>query len=360
MATTAITRSGLDPHRFCKQLQGEETALYVLQNQQGMEVCITNYGARIVSIWVPDRDGKFRDVVLAYDNIDTFSDKEHHASDFGAVIGRYANRIGDGHLQIDGKTYQLPQNNFTHCLHGGPDGWHYRVFKAQQPDSQHLILTLESPDGDANFPGKVNVQVTYHLTEDNALEIHYAAESDAKTVINLTNHSYFNLSGDPTRTIADHVLRIDANRYTPTGTTFLPIGEIHPVEGTPMDFRQPKEVGKDLKNFEEQQIKNGNGFDHNWCLNTAGDATRVAACVVCPATGIGLEILTTEPGVQIYTGNFLDHSAVGKNGISYGPNTAICLETQKYPDTPNHPEWPSAELSPERPYRSLTIFRFTK
>ncbi len=360
MTTKAITRSGLDPHRFRTQLQGKETDLYILQNQQGMEVCITNFGARIVSIWVPDREGVFRDVVLAFDNIGQFADKEHSPSDFGAVIGRYANRIGEGHLEIDGKTYQLPQNNFTHCLHGGPDGWHYRVFQAEQPDAQHLVLTLESPDGDANFPGKVHVQVIYHLTEDNALEIHYAAESDAKTVINLTNHSYFNLSGDPNRTIADHELYLNADRYTPTGKTFLPVGRIDPVEGTPMDFRQAHPVGNDLKNFDCEQILNGNGFDHNWCLNTEGDATCVAAAVRCPSTGIGLEILTTEPGIQIYTGNFLDHSAVGKKGISYGPNTAICLETQKYPDTPNHPEWPSAELSPERPYRSQTVFRFVR
>ena len=352
--------AGLDPKKFQQQVDGVNVDLFVLRNQQGMEVCITNFGARIVSMWVPDREGHFRDVVLAFDNLDQFMDKVNSPSDFGAVIGRYANRIGDAHLEVDGKVYQLPQNNFTHCLHGGPDGWHYRIFEVKQVSSQRLELTLTSPDGDANFPGTVQATVIYQLTEENELIIDYRATSDAKTVINLTNHSYFNLSGDPNQTIADHVLFIDADRYTPTGTTFLPVGRIDAVEGTPMDFRTPHPVGLDLKNFACEQIANGNGFDHNWCLNTQGDAERIAASVYCPQSGIGLEVRTSEPGLQIYTGNFLDHTAVGKRGISYGPNTAICLETQKYPDTPNHPEWPSAELSPEKPYASRTVFRFVK
>lgn len=357
---TYMTASGLDRRKFQRQVGDVSADLFVLTNNQGMEVCITNFGARIVSVWVPDRDGIFRDVVLAFDNLDQFMDKEHSPSDFGALIGRYANRIGDGRLMIDGRCYQLPQNNFTHCLHGGPDGWHYRMFQARQLDGRTLELTLTSPDGDANFPGNVEVKVCYRLTDEGEIVVDYEATSDAKTVINLTNHSYFNLSGDPSRSIADHELFLDADRYTPTGKTFLPDGRIEPVAGTPMDFRRTHPVGEDLKNFDCEQIANGNGFDHNWCLNTAGDVLRVAARLYCPATGITLEVRTTEPGLQVYTGNFLDHSAVGKKGIAYGPNTAICLETQKYPDTPNHPEWPSAELSPQKPYRSRTVFHFTE
>ena len=324
-----------------------------------MEVCVTNFGGRIVSVMVPDRNGEMKDVVLGFDNIANYADKVNTPSDFGASVGRYANRINKGQIVIDGETIQLPQNNFGHCLHGGPDGWQYQVYDAVQPDNSTIVLTMESPDGDANFPGAVTAVVTMKVTDDNAIDISYEAVTDKKTVINMTNHTYFNLSGDPTRRVDDHLMQIDADNFTPVDFTFMTTGEILPVEGTPMDFRQPTAIGQDIKNFEFQQVKFGNGFDHNWCLNTAGDDTKVAARAWCPETGICLEVLTDEPGVQFYSGNFLDGSCTGKNGVTYQQSTGFCLETQKYPDTPNKPEWPSAFLEPGQKYTSHCVYRFS-
>ena len=353
------TASGLDPEKFIGEFGGKETGLYTLVNSEGMEVCVTNYGGRIVSVMVPDRNGEFRDVVHGFDNVDNYADKINTPSDFGASIGRYANRINQGRIVVDGQTIQLPQNNFGHCLHGGPDGWQYQVYEAIQTDDSTLILTMDSPDGDANFPGAVTAVVTMTLTEDNAIDIRYEAVTDRKTVVNMTNHAYFNLSGDPARRVDDHLMYINADNYTPVDDTFMTTGEILPVEGTPMDFRQPTPIGNDIKNFDFQQIQFGNGFDHNWCLNTAGDDTQVAARVVCPETGICLEVLTDEPGVQFYSGNFLDGTCTGKNGVAYQQSTAFCLETQKYPDSPNKPQWPSAYLEPGQKYTSHCVYRFS-
>jgi aldose 1-epimerase len=288
-----------------------------------------------------------------------FADNVNTPSDFGASIGRYANRINQGRIVIDGQTIQLPQNNFGHCLHGGPEGWQYQVYEAVQPDGSTVVLTMDSPDGDANFPGAVTAVVTMKLTDDNAIDISYEAVTDRKTVVNMTNHTYFNLSGDPTRRIDDHLMQINADSYTPVDSTFMTTGEILPVEGTPMDFRTPVAIGDNIKNFAFEQIRFGNGFDHNWCLNTGCDDTEVAARVVCPETGICLEVLTDEPGIQFYSGNFLDGSNVGKNGIVYQQSSAFCLETQKYPDTPNKPQWPSAFLEPGQKYTSHCIYRFS-
>lgn len=353
------TISGLSREKFVAEINGKATDLYTLTNASGMEVCVTNFGGRIVSVMVPDRNGEMKDVVLGFDNVANYADKVNTPSDFGASIGRYANRINQGLITIDGETIQLPQNNFGHCLHGGPDGWQYQVYDAVQPDESTVVLTMESPDGDANFPGAVTAVVTMKLTDDNAIDIRYEAVTDRKTVINMTNHAYFNLSGDPTRRVDDHLMQINADAFTPVDATFMTTGEILPVEGTPMDFRQPVAIGKDIINFEFEQIKFGNGFDHNWCLNTAGDDSRVAARVYCPETGICLEVLTDEPGIQFYSGNFLDGSCTGKNGIVYNQSTAFCLETQKYPDTPNKPEWPSAFLEPGQKYTSHCVYRFS-
>lgn len=353
------TLSGLSPEKFVSEVNGKPTALYTLVNANGMEVCVTNFGGRIVSVMVPDRNGEMKDVVLGFDNIANYADKVNTPSDFGASVGRYANRINKGQIVIDGDTIQLPQNNFGHCLHGGPDGWQYQVYDAVQPDNSTIVLTMESPDGDANFPGAVTAVVTMKVTDDNAIDISYEAVTDKKTVINMTNHTYFNLSGDPTRRVDDHLMQIDADNFTPVDFTFMTTGEILPVEGTPMDFRQPAAIGQDIKNFEFQQVKFGNGFDHNWCLNTAGDDTKVAARAWCPETGICLEVLTDEPGVQFYSGNFLDGSCTGKNGVTYQQSTGFCLETQKYPDTPNKPEWPSAFLEPGQKYTSHCVYRFS-
>ncbi len=349
------TRSGLDPADFNAVVDGKPVALYTLKNAAGMEVCITNFGGRIVSLMVPDRNGELRDVVLGFDNI---ADYQNVPSDFGASIGRYANRIDHGRLVIDGDTVQLPQNNFGHCLHGGPAGWQYKVYEARQLDGKTLELYMDSPDGDENFPGHVKAKVTYNLTDDNAIVIAYEATTDAPTVVNMTNHSYFNLSGDPSRTILDHLLTVDADSYTPVDSTYMTTGEIAPVEGTPMDFRTETAVGARLHENNEQ-LKNANGYDHNWVLATAGDAERTAARLISPETGICLTVRTTEPGLQIYSGNFLDGTVKGKGGIVYNPRTAICLETQHYPDSPNKPQWPSTLLRPGETYESLCIYGFS-
>lgn len=353
------TLSGLSGDDFIAEFGGKQTALYTLTNAAGMEVCVTNFGGRIVSVMVPDRNGDMKDVVLGFDNVANYADKVNTPSDFGASIGRYANRINQGRIVIDGETIQLPQNNFGHCLHGGPDGWQYQVYDAVQPDKSSIVLTMHSPDGDSGFPGEVTAVVTMTLTDDNAIDIRYEAETTAKTVVNMTNHAYFNLSGDPTRRVDDHLMQINADCFTPVDSTFMTTGEILSVENTPMDFRQPSAIGSDIKNFGFQQIRFGNGFDHNWCLNTKGDDSQVAARVVCPDTGICLEVFTDEPGVQFYSGNFLDGTCTGKNGIVYEQSVAFCLETQKYPDSPNKPEWPSAYLEPGQKYSSHCVYRFS-
>ena len=261
-----LTLSGLNPVNFQTEVNNAQTALYTLKNKAGMEVCITNFGGRIVSIMVPDKNGKMQDVVLGFDSI---ADYINVPSDFGASIGRYANRINQGRFVLDGDTIQLPQNNFGHCLHGGPKGWQYQVYEANLIDPTTLELTLISPDGDANFPGNVTAKVTYQLTDDNAIDIKYSATTDKKTIINMTNHSYFNLDGDAARNEA-HLLTIDADYYTPVDSTFMTTGEIAPVEGTPMDFRTPTPVGARINDYDFVQLKNGNGYDHNWVLNTKG------------------------------------------------------------------------------------------
>ena len=353
--STDMTLSGLDPENFKSEKDGKTTALYTLTNSNGMEVCIANFGGRIVSVMVPDRDGKLCDVVLGFDNI---QDYRTVPSDFGAAIGRYANRIADGRITVDGVEYQLPQNNYGHCLHGGPDGWQYRTYDVVSVDDNSLTLAIVSPDGDANFPGEVKATVKYTLDDDNSLKIEYSAETDKTTVINMTNHSYFNLSGDPSQPATDHLLCIDADSFTPVDSTFMTTGEILPVEGTPMDFRTPKTVGQDI-DADFQQLKNGKGYDHNWVLNTAGDLSKAAASLYSPKTGIKLEVFTNEPGIQVYTGNFLDGTVVGKHGIAYPFRASVCLETQHYPDSPNKPQWPSVLLRPGEKYSSTCIFSFS-
>ncbi len=357
--TPVRTLSGLDRANFVSSVNGKATDLYTLTNASGMEVCVTNFGGRIVSVMVPDRNGEMKDVVLGFDNIANYADKVNSPSDFGASIGRYANRIKNGVIVVDGETIQLPKNNFGHCLHGGPDGWQYQVYDAVQPDGSSVVMTMVSPDGDSAFPGNVIATVTMKLTDDNAIDIRYEAVTDRKTVVNMTNHSYFNLSGDPSRRVDNHILYINSDTYTPVDHTFMTTGEILPVEGTPMDFRTPVAIGDNIRNFDFQQIMFGNGFDHNWCLNTAGDDTQVAARAYCPETGICLEVFTDEPGVQFYSGNFLDGSCTGKNGVVYQQSTAFCLETQKYPDTPNKLDWPSAFLEPGQKYTSHCVYRFS-
>lgn len=348
-----MTKSGLDPKNFIAKHDGKDIALYVLTNDNGLEVCITNYGGRVVTQLVPDRNGKLIDVQLGYDNIQDYLDND---GNYGALIGRYGNRIGNARFTLDGKEYQLPVNNGPHCLHGGPKGFDKKVWDARQIDDSTLELRLVSDDGEAGFPGRLNVTVVYRLTPDNALDIDYSATTDAPTVVNLTNHSYFNLSGDLSRSILDHEVMIDACRITPSDETLITDGSTRDITGTPLDFTTPKPLGRDI-NAQYDQLINGNGYDQNFVLNHPGDIDHVAATCYAPNTGILMEVLTTEPGLQIYTGNFLDGSK-GKFGVPYPERSAVALETQHAPNTPNCPEYPSCVLRPGETYRTRTIYRF--
>ena len=357
------TRSGLYPNDFEANINGKRTHLYMLSNSKGMEVCLTNFGARIVSIMVPDRRGTLRDVVLGYDNIAQYADYQHFGSDFGAAIGRYANRINQGRIIVDGKTVQLPRNNYGHCLHGGFTGWQYQVYDGQQLNDSTVEMSLVSPDGDNGFPGTVRATVRYTLTDDNAIDIRYEATTDKKTVINMTNHSYFNLNGTPSQHCENQQLYINADRYTPADTTYMPTGQMLKVAGTPMDFRKSTPLSKDINNQHFAMTRNAHGFDHNWCLNTwhngQPDESTVAASLYSPKTGIMLQVFTNEPGIQVYTGNFLDASFAGKHGYRYPKHSAVCMETQHYPDSPNHPEWPSTWLETGKKYSSHCIYKFS-
>ena len=349
------TASGLLKSNFQTEVDGKKTDLFVLRNANNMEVCITNFGGRIVSVMVPDREGVMRDVVLGFDSI---RDYITIPSDFGASIGRYANRINQGRFTLDGVEYVLPRNNYGHCLHGGPNGFQYQVYDARQTGPQELELTYLSKDGEEGFPGNITCKVLMTLTDDNAIDIRYEAETDQPTIVNMTNQSYFNLDGDAGSN-SDHLLTIDADYYTPVDSTFMTTGEIAPVEGTPMDFRTATPVGARIDDFDFVQLKNGNGYDHNWVLNTQRDITHKCVTLESPKTGIVLDVYTNEPGIQVYAGNFLDGTIMGKKGIVYNQRASVCLETQKYPDTPNKPDWPSAVLRPGEKYNSHCVFKFS-
>ncbi|MDD3038290.1 aldose epimerase family protein [Bacteroides sp.] len=354
-AEQKTTDSGLLQSNFQTEVDGKKTDLYVLRNKNNMEVCITNFGGRIVSVMVPDKDGQMRDVVLGFDSIQDYISKP---SDFGATIGRYANRIGQAKFTLDSVEYQLPKNNYGHCLHGGPKGFQYKIFDANLLTPQKLELIGKSEDGEEGFPGNLTCKIVMELTDDNAIDIKYEAETDKPTVINMTNHSYFNLDGDAGSN-SDHLLMVDADTYTPVDSTFMTTGEIVTVEGTPMDFRMATPVGLRINDYNFEQLKNGDGYDHNWVLNAKGDVTRKAATLQSPKTGIVMDLYTSEPGVQVYAGNFLDGTLTGKKGITYNKRASVCLETQKFPDTPNKPEWPSAVLRPGEKYTSECIYKFS-
>jgi aldose 1-epimerase len=347
------TLSGLLRSAFTATVDGKPAALYVLTNKNGMEACITNYGGRLVSLMAPDRNGTMTDVVLGYDNI-----ADYLASDgnFGALIGRYGNRIAEGKFTLDGQSYQLPQNNNGHCLHGGPKGYHAKLWDARQLDAQTLELHYLSPDGDANFPGNLNIRVVYKLTDDNAVDISYEATTDKPTIVNLTNHSYFNLSGKPGSQILDHLISINADTYTPVDELLIPTGELPPVDGTPMDLRRPVAIGAHINDSFAQLVR-GKGYDHNWVLNSEGDIKALAAKATCPSSGISLEVYTNEPGVQFYAGNAMSGRDKGKFGTVYPNRGALCLETQHYPDSPNQPDFPSTVLLPGKKYFSQCIYK---
>ena len=304
---------------------------------------------------VPDKDGTMQDVVLGFDNI---ADYIRNPTDFGATIGRYANRIGQGKFTLNGVEYDLPKNNFGHCLHGGPEGYQYQIFDAKQLSPQQLELTYTDVDGQEGFPGNLTSKVLMTLTDDNALDIQYEAETDQPTVVNMTNHSYFNLDGNA-KSNENQLIVINADGFTPVDSTYMTTGDILLVDGTPMDLRQPTRIGENINNFDFEQLKYGNGFDHNWVLNTNGDINQVCATLISPASGIVMDVYTNEPGIQFYTGNFLDGTLAGKKGITYNQRAATCLETQKFPDTPNKPEWPTAQLNPGEKYNSRCIYKFS-
>ena len=354
--SAVLTDSGLNPQNFVTDINGKKTGLFVLKNKNNMEVCVTNFGGRIVSVLAPDRNGVLRDVVLGFDSI---QDYIKYPSDYGASIGRYANRIANGRFTQDGTAYQLPQNNYGHCLHGGPKGFQNVVYEATQTDSSEVKLSYYAKDMEQGFPGNVNCTVTMRLTDDNAIDLKYEAETDKPTIINMTNHSYFNLNGAPSKPATDHLLYVASDSITPVDSTFMTTGEMMAVKDTPFDFNTAKAISEGVTDFSNEQVRFGNGFDHNWVLKTKGDINQVAAKLTSPTTGISLEVYTDEPGIQVYTGNFLDGTVKGKKGIVYPQRASVCLETQHYPDSPNKPQWPSVILTPGQTYHSHCIFKFT-
>ncbi|SEF59733.1 MULTISPECIES: aldose epimerase family protein [Parabacteroides] len=348
------TLSGLMKSDFVSEVDGKPTALYVLKNKNGAEACVTNYGGRLVSVMVPDKNGKMTDVVLGYGNI---ADYVASSGNFGALIGRYGNRIAQGKFTLDGTEYELPHNDNGHCLHGGDKGFHAVMWDAKQINDQSVELSRVFPDGDAGFPGNLDVKVIYTLTDDNAVDIKYEATTDKPTVVNLTNHSYFNLSGVPGSDILDEEIMINADNYTPVDSLLIPVSEIAPVENTPLDLRQPVAIGAHIDESFDQLVK-GRGYDLNWVLNTNGDINVLAAKAYSPTSGIALEVYTNEPGIQFYTGNFMDGKDKGKQGTVYPHRGAFCLETQHYPDSPNQPSFPSVVLRPGEKYTSHCIYKF--
>ena len=352
----ASTLEKLNKKDFQKIVDGKKVELFFLENANGIEVSIINYGGKIVSIIVPDRNGNRVDVVLGKSNIDDYmNDQEPY---FGAICGRTANRIADGRFFLENGDYYLAKNNGSCNLHGGIKGFNAVVWDARQLDERTLKLTYLSKDGEEGFPGNLNVTVVYHLADDNTLEVYYEATTDQTTILNLTNHSYFNLSGEGDPYIGDHSLIINADYYLPTNDGAIPLGRPEEVEDTPFDFRTEHTIGERIDE-ESTQLIYGNGYDHNFNLNRFGEGLVFCAKAVSPKTGIAMEVYTTEPGVQLYTGNYLDGSFVGKNGHKYPKRSAFCLETQHFPDSIHHPDFPTIVLQPEEKFRSQTNYTFS-
>ena len=353
------TQSGLLRSHFQTEHAGMPTDLYTLTNQQGMEVCFTNFGGRIVSIMVPDKDGQLLDICLGHDSIADYIRYGYQGCNFGALIGRYGNRIKEGRFTLDGVEYQLPRNNDGNCLHGGGEvAFHNRVWQAQPINDNSIAFCTVSEDGEDGFPGTLRVKVIYTLTDDNAIRIDYEATTDKPTIINLTNHCYFCLSGDPSRDVMDEILYLNAEAYTPVDGNVAVTGEVARVENTPFDFRTPTRIGERINDTTHQQIINGRGYDHNWILATDGDLNAVAGVLYDPTTGIEMSIHTDQPGVQFYAGNFLDGSFMGKSGVAYPRRSGLCFETQHFPDSPNQPSFPSTTLRPGETYTTTTIYKF--
>ena len=355
----AEAKSTMKKQSFGKTSDGRPVDLYTLTNQKGMEVAITNFGGIVVSLKVPDRTGKFDDVVLGYDSLDGYLTNKAF---FGALIGRYGNRIAHGKFTLNGQTYTLPKNDGDNTLHGGPEAFNKKLWTAKDVSSskgQALELTYMSPDGEEGFPGNLNAKVVYTLNDQNELTIAYSATTDKDTVVNLTNHSYFNLAGQGTGDILRHELMIKGDHITAVDETLIPTGELRPVKGTPFDFTHATAIGARIDQ-DDPQLKLGKGYDHNWVLNDHGSRSPVLVAEAYePKSGRVLQVLSTEPGVQFYSGNFLDGTIHGKGNKLYNHRYGFCLETQHFPDSPNHPKFPSTTLKPGQTYSTTTVFKFS-
>lgn len=357
-AQNATARGAKLTHQSWGQTpEGQPVDIYTLTNARGMEARIITYGGILVSLKVPDRKGKFADVVTGFDSLDRYIGPPAPPF-FGALIGRYANRIGNATFTLDGVHYTLDKNDGPNSLHGGFHGFDKKVWTAKPIGNNSLQLTYLSKDGEEGYPGNLSVTVIYTLTVNNELRIDYNATTDKDTVLNLTNHSYFNLAGQGVGDILGHIVTINADRYTPVDKTLIPTGELRPVAGTPFDFRTPHSIGERI-NADDEQLKYGRGYDHNFVLNRKGTSLELAARVVEPKSGRVLEVLTTQPGLQFYTGNQLDGSIHGKGGAVYRQHVAFAMETQHFPDSPNKPKFPTTELKPRQRYHEITVFKFT-
>ncbi|MFT2010258.1 aldose epimerase family protein [Pontibacter sp. 13R65] len=357
--TTTSSEQAVLPARadFQKTIDGKETDLYILKNKNNVQAAISNYGGRIISLLVPDKDGNMRDVVIGFGDVDSFT--KGADTFFGATIGRYGNRIAKGRFKIDNTEYKLATNNDQNHLHGGETGYSRVVWDARQVDDKTLELTYLSKDMEEGYPGNLNVKVTYTLTDDNELKIDYEATTDKKTVVNLTNHAFFNLNGEGSGTIKNHLLQINADHYTPVDETLIPTGELAPVEGSPFDFRKPTKIGERIEQ-DHEQLNFGKGYDHNFVLNTTqGGGMTKAATVVGDQSGIVMEVFTEEPGIQFYGGNFLEGKNTLKTGAKDEHRSAFCLETQHFPDSPNQSNFPSTQLNPGQTYKTTSVYKFS-
>ncbi|GGJ88046.1 aldose epimerase family protein [Pseudomonas matsuisoli] len=363
MTSFSAAADGLSgqPGTFDRTPQGQEIGQYTLRNSHGMEAVVIAYGATLQALKVPDRQGKIDDIVLGFDDLAGY--QANGTVYFGATIGRFGNRLDGGTFTLDGTTYQVPKNDKSNALHGGTQGFDKRIWTIRPHEENGWVgveLTYVSPDGEMGFPGTLTTHVIYSLNDDNELRIQYRATTDKPTVLNLTNHSYFNLAGAGNGTILEQTMRMDASHYTPVKETLIPTGELAPVAGTPMDFRKDTPLGARIRDNHQQLVHaepKQRGFDFNWVLDTKGDASRVAAEAHDPASGRLLQLYTTEPGVQLYTGNFLDGSIKGKGGKAYPHWGAFTLETQHYPDAPNQSNFPSTRLDPGQTYTQTTVFK---
>jgi len=351
--TTSTRKNTVQKEAFGKLPDGTPVEIYTLANGNGMQARIMTYGGAVVSLTTPDRNGRYADVVLGMDSLDGYLKGVPY---FGALIGRYGNRIGHAQFVLDGKTYHLPDNDGGNTLHGGTRGFDKRVWTAHEVSPSSLELTYTSQDGEEGFPGTLRVNVVYTVTPQNGLRIEYGATTDKNTVVNLTNHTYFNLAGAGEGDILGHEVTLHADRFTPVNQGLIPTGELQAVAGTPFDFRKSTAIGARIA-ANDQQIQFGHGYDHNWVLN--GSGIRTAAEVYEPKTGRVMEVLTDQPGLQFYTGNFLDGTIHGKGGKAYGQRAAFCMETQHYPDSPNKPAFPTTELKPGQTYHTVTVYRFS-